>query len=923
MRDGAIACDADPRGFLEWAGAHAPELQTPGARLFALAGRAPPPVSVKDARRALARRRASPPPDARAGAAPPRPAPPVAPPPERALALPAVWFEHKGGATVLRGVDLAVAPGERVALMGRNGAGKSTLLRVAAGLLDADARARSRGGRVALLLQNPGDYALHDRVGDELPRRRARRGRAGRARRPPPARPLRRRAPAARARDRARTASARRSSCLDEPTRGMDRGAQGRARGAARATWPRRARRCIVATHDAEFAAAFADRTVLLGDGRPVADAPTAEVLGGRLVLRHPDGAHPRRRRACCPRTAPRCCGGEVVVRRELGARLVPGARRSRSPRASRGTSAAIRARACSRSWRRSPRWPRSAGSRSRRSRTSSRRPTSCCSPATRWAARPASRSAPSPRSPRTCSSARGRGRRGRWPAGAGSGCSARCSPASRPGASSAASRSRPPARVAGLAFGAVMNLHLWVNYSGDHTLAKLGAVLRDVAPVRRRPRARQLRSSASPSARRCVRALRRYRDALRGDRGDPRRAAATLAVAAARARGRAAAARGRGGRRPRPCATSSAPRTPTAGSVRAPGSGSTQMHTGWAALGLAAAGRNPRDVERGGTQHDRLHARERRRAARRPRRAHAHDARAARGRAAAGTLGGRDLLGELLRRTGATTDRSPAGSTPPRSRSSRCAPPAARRATARCAPAAGVHRRPGQRRRRLQLQRPGRAVRAPTTPARRCRRSPRPAGAARARRGELRAGWPDARTPTAASRSRAAPSNAQSTAWAVQGLIAAGRDPARLRRGGARSPLAYLRSLVGPDGAVRYSRTSTQTPVWVTAQVLTALAGKALPVAPAPRERRAARRAVARAGAGRRRARAGDARGEGAPSARRRPRRRADRRRPSCGAGRHARRGARDQPSWASRPSAPCAPARSPRSPPAPGSHS
>jgi energy-coupling factor transport system ATP-binding protein len=37
----------------------------------------------------------------------------------------------------------------------------------------------------------------------------------------------------------------------------------------------------IVATHDAEFAAAWARRTVLLGEGRPVADAPTAEVLGG------------------------------------------------------------------------------------------------------------------------------------------------------------------------------------------------------------------------------------------------------------------------------------------------------------------------------------------------------------------------------------------------------------------------------------------------------------------------------------------------------------------------------------------------------------------------------------------------------------------------------------------------------------------
>ena len=37
----------------------------------------------------------------------------------------------------------------------------------------------------------------------------------------------------------------------------------------------------VVATHDAEFAAALAPRTVLLGDGRPVADAPTREVLAG------------------------------------------------------------------------------------------------------------------------------------------------------------------------------------------------------------------------------------------------------------------------------------------------------------------------------------------------------------------------------------------------------------------------------------------------------------------------------------------------------------------------------------------------------------------------------------------------------------------------------------------------------------------
>jgi hypothetical protein len=47
---------------------------------------------------------------------------------------------------------------------------------------------------------------------------------------------------------------------------------------------------------------------------------------------------------------------------------------------------------------------------------------------------------------------------------------------------------------------------------------------------------------------------------------------------------------------------------------------------------------------------------------------------------------------------------------------------------------------------------------------------------------------------------------------------------------------MAYLRSLVTPSGAVRYSRTSAQTPVWVTAQALAALARKPFPLASVPR---------------------------------------------------------------------------------------
>jgi prenyltransferase beta subunit len=76
-------------------------------------------------------------------------------------------------------------------------------------------------------------------------------------------------------------------------------------------------------------------------------------------------------------------------------------------------------------------------------------------------------------------------------------------------------------------------------------------------------------------------------------------------------------------------------------------------------------------------------------------------------------------------------------------------------------------------------------------------------------------------------------PSNAQSTAWAIQALVAAGRDPDRIRTHGSRSPLAYLHSLTVGDGSVRYSRTSTQTPVWVTAQGLIAMRRRAFPIRP------------------------------------------------------------------------------------------
>jgi ABC-type polar amino acid transport system ATPase subunit len=233
----------------------------------------------------------------------------------RALAVQDLRVD-RGARTILRGVNLEVKPGEVCAFMGVSGAGKSTLLRAIAALepinegkitvgdatlepgpLLAESKLRALRRQVGFVFQSPslfehitalqnvmlgpvhalrwpsdrardvamqlletlGVSARADAYPRELSGGEAQRVAIARALAPDPAVLL-----------------------MDEPTSALDparRGALGESLRALAAD----GRALLVSTHDAEFARVFADRVVVLDQGRIVEEGSAASVLAAPM----------------------------------------------------------------------------------------------------------------------------------------------------------------------------------------------------------------------------------------------------------------------------------------------------------------------------------------------------------------------------------------------------------------------------------------------------------------------------------------------------------------------------------------------------------------------------------------------------------------------------------------------------------------
>ena len=246
-------------------------------------------------------------------------------------------FAYPDGHPALRGIDLTVGAGERVALLGPNGAGKTTLVLhlngilrggvgevVVAGLTVAPPNLLEVRRRVGIVFQDPDDQLFMPTVRDdvgfgpanlglrgaELAARVASAlaavGMAEHADRPPHHLSFgqRRRVAVATV-----LAMEPEILVLDEPTSNLDPASRRELADIVRSLDVT----TLLVTHDLPFALELCPRSVILSDGRVVADGLTVDLLADEAFLAEhrlelPYGFDPdvHRRRAGAPSSAPR-----------------------------------------------------------------------------------------------------------------------------------------------------------------------------------------------------------------------------------------------------------------------------------------------------------------------------------------------------------------------------------------------------------------------------------------------------------------------------------------------------------------------------------------------------------------------------------------------------------------------------------------
>lgn len=269
-------------------------LAPPVVQLGRVAGWDPLPVDVRSARQRAPELRE------RLGDAPA--APPAGDPGAGLLTADDVVVVHDG-TPVVREVSLRIHGGERTALMGRNGSGKSSLLWALQGtgrrddgrvVVDgrdpAELAPTDRRRHVGLVPQEPEDLLYHPTVDAECDQADHDAGvESGTSRRildrlvsgiPGERHPRDLSEGQRLALVLAITLSAAPPVLLlDEPTRGLDQIAKDELVATA-AELAEAGHAIVLATHDVEFAARFADRVVVLAGGDVVSDGPARDVLG-------------------------------------------------------------------------------------------------------------------------------------------------------------------------------------------------------------------------------------------------------------------------------------------------------------------------------------------------------------------------------------------------------------------------------------------------------------------------------------------------------------------------------------------------------------------------------------------------------------------------------------------------------------------